>query len=81
VALFWVADLVMVVVIAAVLLLVSRLLKPCREIIAGADVVLEHATSLSAKLDAIPKLVTTRALTGAAYEAVGAYGAQIERLL
>lgn len=80
-ALFWIADLVMVVVIAVVLLLVARLLKPCRDIIVGADTVLGHAVALSTKLDAIPKLVATRALTGAAYEAVGAYGAQIERLL
>lgn len=72
---------VLVVIIPVVLVLLTRLLKPVRAINATADDILEHGVALTGLLDAVPKLVQTRELTGAAYGLVGRYGAAIVAIL
>lgn len=79
---WWIGNVVLfAVVIPLVVFLANRVLRPVREIKAYADDVLEHGVALTGTLDAVPKLVQTRALTGAAREAVGEYGAALEPLL
>lgn len=75
---WWVGNVVLfVVVIPLVLFLAIRVLRPVQEIKAYADDVLEHGVALTGTLDAVPKLVETRALVAAARQAVGEYGAAV----
>jgi hypothetical protein len=69
------------VVIPLVLLLANRVLKPVMEIKEYADDILVHGVGLTGTLDAVPKLVKTKELTGAALGLVGRYGAALKRLL
>lgn len=79
--LWWVGNLLLLLVIPVVLILAKRVLKPIFAIQGYVDDVIEHGLGLSRNLDAIPKLVKTRELTTTAKQAVGQYGAAIERLL
>ncbi len=79
--LWWVGNLLLLLVIPVVLVLAKRVLKPIFAIQSHVDDVIQHAQGLSRNLDAIPKLVKTRELTTTAKQAVGQYGAAIERLL
>lgn len=79
---WWIGNVVLfLVVIPLVVFLANRVLRPVREIKAYADDVLEHGVALTGTLDAVPKLVETRQLTGAARKAVGEYGAALGALL
>ncbi|MGH9070491.1 MAG: hypothetical protein ACRDX8_04845 [Acidimicrobiales bacterium] len=70
-----------VVTVAVVVPLLQRFLNPVLAIKATADDILEHALEVNRQLEAVPKLVQTRELTGAAYQLVGRYGAAIVAIL
>ncbi len=80
--LWWIANLLLLFVVAPVcLLLLNKVLRPAQEIKAYADDILEHGVGITSELDAVPKLVQTKELTGQARQAVGRYGAALQRLL
>ncbi len=80
--LWWIANLLLLFVVAPVcLLLLNKVLRPAQEIKAYADDILEHGVGITGELDAVPKLVQTKELTGQARQAVGRYGAALQRLL
>lgn len=80
--LWWIGNVVLgLVVIPLVVLLLNRVLRPIYVINEYADDILEHGVGLTGTLDAVPKLVRTKELTGAALGLVGRYGAALKRLL
>lgn len=80
--LWWIGNAVLgLVVIPAVLFFANRVIRPTLEIKKYADDVLVHGVALTGTLDAVPKLVTTKELTGVARKLVGRYGAALEQLL
>ncbi len=79
--LWWIADVVLVVVAIVVFVLLQNLLKPVKEIQKQASDIIEHAGGLSTNLTAIPKLLQTQRLVTVARQGVGAYGAAITKLL
>ena len=80
--LWWIANLLLLLVVAPVcLLLLNKVLRPAQEIKAYADAILEHGVGITSELDAVPKLVQTKELTGQARQAVGRYGSALQRLL
>ncbi len=82
VVLWWLGNAALAfVVIPLVLLLANRVLRPVMEIKEYADDILVHGVALTGTLDAVPKLVMTKELTGAAVGLVGRYGAAVKRLL
>ncbi|CAA9256710.1 MAG: hypothetical protein AVDCRST_MAG76-2598 [uncultured Acidimicrobiales bacterium] len=82
VVLWWIGNAVLAfVVIPVVLLFANRVLRPTMMIKEYADDILVHGVGLTGTLDAVPKLVKTKELTGAALGLVGRYGAALKRLL
>ena len=82
VVLWWLGNAVLAfVVIPVVLLFANRVLRPTLVIKEYADDILVHGVNLTGTLDAVPKLVTTKQLTGTALGLVGRYGAALKRLL
>ncbi len=82
VVLWWLGNAVLAfVVIPVVLLFANRVLRPTMLIKEYADDILVHGVGLTGTLDAVPKLVTTKELTGTALGLVGRYGAALKRLL
>ncbi len=82
VVLWWIGNAVLAfVVIPVVLLFANRVLRPTMVIKEYADDILVHGVGLTGTLDAVPKLVTTKELTGTALGLVGRYGAALKRLL
>ena len=82
VVLWWIGNAVLgLVVIPVVLLFANRVLRPTLVIKEYADDILVHGVGLTGTLDAVPKLVKTKELTGAALGLVGRYGAALKRLL
>ncbi len=80
--LWWIGNAALgFVVIPVVLLFANRVLRPTLVIKEYADDILVHGVGLTGTLDAVPKLVTTKELTGAALGLVGRYGAALKRLL
>ncbi len=80
--LWWIGNVVLgLLVIPLVVLLLNRVLRPIYVINEYADDILEHGVGLTGTLDAVPKLVKTKELTGAALGLVGRYGAALKRLL
>ncbi len=80
--LWWIANLLLLFVVAPVCLaLLNKLLRPAQEIKAYADDILEHGVGITSELDAVPKLVETKNLTGQARDGVRRYGAALQRLL
>ncbi|MDQ6725613.1 MAG: hypothetical protein M3066_05555 [Actinomycetota bacterium] len=80
--LLWIADAVLLVVVAPlVLLFAGRVVRRLRAIAKLADDTLRHGLALSANLRAVPKLVETKQLTGAARQLVNRYGAGLVELL
>ena len=78
----WIADAVLLVVVAPlVLLFAGRVLRHIRAVRKLSDDVLTHGLALSVNLQAVPKLVETKRLTGAARGLVGRYGAGLVELL
>lgn len=81
-ALWWIGNIVfLVVVIPVVVLLLRRLLEPVQQIGAATDQILTGGVNIAANLDAVPQLVTTRDLVTQVGGAVGAYGAQLDKIL
>ncbi|HEX2699065.1 MAG TPA: hypothetical protein VHM89_02540 [Acidimicrobiales bacterium] len=81
-ALWWIGNLVLLfVVVPVVLLLLNRLLRQIMEINAYANDILEHGVGITAALDSVPKLVTTRELAGTAHAAAGRYVGALQRIL
>lgn len=82
VLLWWIGNLVLLlVVVPVVLLLLNRLLRQIMEINAYANDILEHGVGITAALDAVPKLVTTRDLAGQAGAVAGRYVGALQRVL
>jgi len=81
-ALLWIADLILLLVVAPLLLLFAgRVVRRLWAISKLADETLQHGLALSAHLEAVPKLVETKQLTGAARGLVGRYGTGLAALL
>jgi uncharacterized membrane-anchored protein YhcB (DUF1043 family) len=81
VTLWWIGNLILLVVTLFLAFLLVRFMKPIREIQKNANEILEHGAGLSRNLEAIPKLLQTQRLAGVARQGVGAYGAAITKLL
>jgi hypothetical protein len=82
VVLWWTGILLLVFVVAPVVILfLNRILRPALEIRAYADDILEHGVGITGELDAVPKLVRTKELTGVARQGVARYTAALRRLL
>ena len=81
-ALWWIGNLLLLFVVAPVcILFLNRVLRPAKEIKAYARDILEHGVLLTGTLDAVPKLVQTKQLTGTARQNVGRYGAALQQLV
>jgi hypothetical protein len=81
-ALWWIGNAVLLVVVApVVVVLLTRLLGQVTRLNRLADDILEHGVALSGQLDALPKLVHTHELTTAAHGLVGRYGGAVLRLV
>ncbi len=79
---WWIGNiLLLVVVIPVVILLLNRVVRPIKEIHAYAVDVLDHGVKLTGTLDSVPKLATTRDLTGSAKGLAVRYTSAVERLL
>lgn len=82
VVLWWIGNVVLALgVIPLVVLLANRVLRPVYVINEYADDILVHGVGLTGTLDAVPKLVKTKELTGAALGLVVRYGASLKKLL
>lgn len=80
--LWWIAILVVAFVVAPVVIMfLNRILRPALEIRSYADDILEHGVGITRELDAVPKLVRTKELTGVARQGVARYTAALRRLL
>ena len=80
--LWWIGNILLIFVVAPVcLLFLNKVLRPAKEIKSYADDILEHGVGITGELDAVPKLVRTKELTGQARQGVGRYGAALQRLL
>ncbi|HEX8769316.1 MAG TPA: hypothetical protein VF711_00965 [Acidimicrobiales bacterium] len=81
-ALLWVADALLLLVVApVVIMLLNRLLRPAIEIKHYVEDILEHGVLLSGTLDCVPNLIRTCELTGIARLNVTRYGLALARLL
>ena len=81
-ALWWIGNILLIFVVAPVcLLFLNKVLRPAQEIKSYGDDILEHGVGITSELDAVPKLVKTKELTGTARQAVGRYAAALQRLL
>ncbi|MDQ6928024.1 MAG: hypothetical protein M3159_05090 [Actinomycetota bacterium] len=81
-ALLWIANALLLLVIApVVIMLLNRLLRPATEIKHYVEDILEHGVLLSGTLDCVPNLIRTCELTGIARLNVTRYGLALARLL
>ncbi len=81
-ALWWIANIVLIFVVAPVVVfLLNKVLRPIFEIDRYVADVLEHGVLLTGTLDAVPNLVRTCELTGQARLNVTRYGLALARLL
>jgi hypothetical protein len=82
VALWWIGNVLLILVVAPVcIFFLNRVLRPAKEILAYAHDILEHGVLLTGTLDAVPKLVETKQLTGTARQGVQRYGSALQQLL
>lgn len=80
--LLWVANLVLLLVVAPLLLLFAgRVVRRLLAIDKLAGSTLEHGLALSKHLERVPTLLETKRLTGAARQLVGRYGSALAALL
>ena len=79
---WWIGNILLIAVVAPVcLFFLNKVLRPAQEIKAYAGDILEHGVGITSELDAVPKLVQTKELTGTARQGVSRYGAALQRLL
>jgi len=79
---WWIGNIILIAVVAPVcLFFLNKVLRPAKEIKAYADDILEHGVGITSELDAVPKLVRMKELTGTARQGVSRYGAALQRLL
>jgi hypothetical protein len=82
VALWWIANIILIAVVAPVcLLFLNRVLRPIFEIKRYVDDILDHGVKLTGTLDCVPNLIRSCELTGAARLNVTRYGLALARLL
>lgn len=80
--LWWIANvLLLLVVIPVVVLLLHKLREPVREIEAYADDILAHGVGALGELDAVDELVETRERVGVLKDQVITYGRAVARIL
>ena len=80
--LWWIGNVVFVVVVLpVVVLLLNRLLRPAVEIKRYADDILEHGVLLIASLDGVEDLLRTRDLVKQVGAGVERYGNALDRIL
>jgi hypothetical protein len=80
--LYWLGVLALLVVVAPLVVVsANKVLTKINTIDKMADTIITNAGGISMKLQAIPKLVQTKQLTGAARQLVGRYGAALLRAL
>jgi len=81
-ALWYIADILLILVVPPVVLLfLNRVIRPIMEIDKYVDDVLEHGVLLTGTLDAVPNLIRSCELTGACRLNVTRYGLALARLL
>ncbi|MDQ3573956.1 MAG: hypothetical protein M3378_12235 [Actinomycetota bacterium] len=79
--LWWIANLVLLLVVAPVVIwLANKLVRPAREILAYSNDILEHGHALTGALDALPALDRTRQLASEANRGASRYGAALQRI-
>ncbi len=80
--LWWIANAVLILVIAPVVVkLANNLLRPAVEIRRYANDILEHGVNVTGELDAVPKLEQTRQLSEVARDAVVRYKGALQRVV
>ena len=80
--LWWIANAVLILVVApVVVLLANKLLRPAREILAYSNDILDHGHALTGALDALPALDRTRQLASSANQGASRYGSALKRLV
>ena len=78
---WWIGNaLGVVVVLPLVVMLMSQVVRPVRQIAWYADDILEHGVGLTANLDPVPALVRTRELVAEVTEHAVGYVGALERL-
>jgi hypothetical protein len=80
--LWYIADILLILVVPPVVLLfLNRVIRPIMEIDKYVDDVLEHGVLLSGTLDSVPNLIRSCELTGQCRLNVTRYGLALARLL
>jgi hypothetical protein len=79
--LWWIGNVLLLVVIPVVVKLLRGVLTPVHEIDESTDKILFHGVNIIAELDGVPQLVTTRDLIGQIGTHVGQYGAALDTIL
>jgi hypothetical protein len=78
---WWIGNAIgIVVVLPLVLVLMSQVARPVRQIAWYADDILEHGVGLSGNLDPVPELVRTRELVGEVTQHAVEYVGALEQL-
>ncbi len=81
-ALWWIANLVaLVVVVPVVVVLANRVIRPATEIQHYADDILEHGVNLSKNLEPVPALLETQQLVGTAKQHAVRYVTALQPLV
>ena len=77
----WVMSVIGLLVVApVVVVLASYVIRPARESARYADDILEHGVGITAAVEPVPALVTTRELAGTAKQNAVAYVTALRRL-
>jgi hypothetical protein len=79
--LWWIGNIVPLLIVPVVIVLLQRVKKPVKEIKAGSDVLAGTSASLVVLLDAIDQLPKTRELVGQTGAGVSRYGAALDEIL
>jgi hypothetical protein len=79
--LWWIGNIVLLLVVPVVIVLLQRVKKPVKEIKAGSDVLAGTSASLVVLLDAVDQLPKTRELVGQTGAGVSRYGVALDEIL
>lgn len=79
--LWWIGNIVPLLIVPVVIVLLQRVKKPVKEIKAGSDVLAGTSASLVVLLDAVDQLPKTRELVGQTGAGVSRYGAALDEIL